>query len=886
VTQTAGPSHKVFRRARIWVALPIAFALGAAAAAFTIHEPIGRGLELRVSDAFRALASLPDETNSPVPVRTMLLAVDDGALRQFGHWPWSWSRMGDLVRLLDDLGAQMTVLDIEFIEEDPPRIVDEIGPDGKPRERVDRTVSHLVESIRTSGNVLVPFSLYIRGRPGEEKSGNASAEVAAQAAAEQASPQPAPVAPVAVPPILERHAVRLAPGSGPGAPGAPALHEAEGFQPMIAPLGQACAGSGYTSILHDEEDGKVRRVPLVVRGGGKVFPHLMLEAAGLWRFGPGYQVRIAEDRFYIESAAGTDSVSVPVGPMAQMELRWPRSLDAFRVSNMVSVIPFVAVLEDRRRYDNIMAQLDNLFPAEGWAATRQPLDDARRTVSRDAAGKAEAAKRIRDLQAQISAIEERLAMNLASAAGEPKIAEADDERSRRIKALAGEPLKFIETYYDKAEGMDTRMARLRERISGRICVVGHYASGMDLHPTPIGNDVPGVTVYPAGIQAILSGMAFRHRGHTEEWFIIILAAGLVATTLHLSTWRGVAATVGLSLAVVAVAALAANQAALLLPVAGPVLGIVMAFAGVTTYRQLTEARGSRWITRAFQQYLSEELLDEIQRDPESLRLGGERREITFLFSDIAGFTTMSENLEPERLVSLLNHYLSAMTNIVKAEKAKLDKYEGDAILALFGAPVLVPDHALRAVRAALGMQAALPGVNDELIRMGLISEGTRLGVRIGCSSGPAIVGNFGSENHTDYTAMGDTVNLGARLEEANRYLGSKILVPEPTAAACGRAILFRRFGPARIRGKNIPAVLYEPLAVEPAPADLRALADAFGRAIGALQAKNLDAAEAALAELLAAHPNDKPALILKERIVGMRAGREAPDEPWNLAKPK
>jgi adenylate cyclase len=407
-----------------------------------------------------------------------------------------------------------------------------------------------------------------------------------------------------------------------------------------------------------------------------------------------------------------------------------------------------------------------------------------------------------------------------------------------------------------------------------------------MHTTPIGNAQPGVTVYPAGIQTILSGVAFSHLLGMPEWAIIILVAGLVVLTLHLSTWRGVAAILTLALLVVAAAAVAANQVAILLPVAGPVLGIVLAFAGVTTYRQLTEARGQRWIASAFQQYLSEELLDEIQRDPESLRLGGERREITFLFSDIAGFTTMSEKLEPERLVSLLNHYLSAMTNIVKAEKAKLDKYEGDAILALFGAPVRVPDHALRAVRAALGMQAALPAVNDDLVRMGLISEGTRLAVRIGCSSGPAIVGNFGSENHTDYTAMGDTVNLGARLEEANRYIGSKILVPEPTAAACGNAILFRRFGPARIRGKNIPAVLYEPLAVEPAPADLKKVADAFGRAIDALQARNLDAAEAALAELLAARPDDKPAQVLKDRIAGMRAGTEAPDEPWNLAKPK
>ena len=887
LTLQPSASQKVFRRAHIWVALPLAFALGAAAAAFTLHEPIGRALELRVSDAFRTLAALPDEAHSPVPVPTVLIAIDDGALRRFGHWPWAWSRLGDIVSLLDELGASQIVLDIEFIEEDPARIVEEIGPDGKPRERIDRTVPHLIESVRAAGNVLVPFSLYIRGRPGEEKTESA------RPAADQAGPAAPPAASLAIPAVLERHALRLVtlPGEK-----VPELHEAEGFQPMVAPLAEACAGSGYTSILHDEEDMKVRRVPLAVRAGDKVFPHLMLESAALWRFGPGYRVRITDERFHIESADGKESVGVPVGPKAQVELRWPRSLETFRDSNIVSAIPFVAALEDRHRYDNLMAQLDNLFPDEGWAAARlaratpwqarRRLDEARREVPADAAAKVAAARRMHDLQAPLAAVEERLAMDLASAAGDPKTAQGPDQRSSRIKTLAGEPFKFLETYYDKTDGMDARMARLRERVAGRICILGHYATGMDLHATPIANDVPGVTVYPIGIQTILSGVAFKHLGRPAEWLISILAAGLVVTTLHISTWRGVGATLLLSLAVVAAAALAASQAALLVPVAGPVLGIVMAFAGVSTYRQLTEASSRRWLTRAFQQYTGAEHVDELLRDPERLRLGGERRQITFLFSDIAGFTTLSEKYEPEKLVRLLNRYLSVMTEIFMAESGALDKYEGDAILAMFGAPIPLPDHALRAVRAALGMHEALPRINRELVEAGLLPPGASLGMRIGCSSGPAIVGNFGSEQRFNYTAMGDTINLGARLEEANRWLGSRILVPEPTAAACGQAVLFRRFGPARIRGKNIPAVLYEPLALEPAPADLKAVADAFGRAIDALQAKNMDAAEAALAELLAVRPDDKPAKVLKDRIAAMRAGHEAPDEPWNLAKPK
>jgi adenylate cyclase len=424
-------------------------------------------------------------------------------------------------------------------------------------------------------------------------------------------------------------------------------------------------------------------------------------------------------------------------------------------------------------------------------------------------------------------------------------------------------------------------------VSGRLCVLGYYASAFDLHTTPIGRDQPGVTVYPAGIRTILSGVAFRHLDRWQEWVVAVLAAWLTAVlTVHLSIKRGVAATIALSAVIVGIAWVFSAKAALLLPVAGPVLAMLVAYAGVATYHELTEASSRRWITRVFEQYTSADRVDEILRDPEQLRLGGMRRDITVLFSDIAGFTPLAERLEPERLVALLNHYLSAMTGMLLAEKATLDKYEGDGILAFFGAPVPMPDHALRAVRAGLAMQAALPRINQELIQMGLLPEGTHLAMRVGCSSGPAIVGNFGSDQRFDYTCMGDAVNLGGRLEEANRWLGTRVLVPAPTREACGEAILFRRLGLAKIRGKAKPLPLYEPLAVEPAPDDLKRVAETFGRAIDALQAGDVAAADAALADLLAARPDDGPAQALKTRIEAVKTDQAAPAEPWNLARPK
>jgi class 3 adenylate cyclase len=862
-----------FRRARLWVALLIAAGLGAAVAAFTNLTTQGRALELRVSDSFRSLASLPDD---PAPVT--VIAIDDAAIQTFGHWPWPWTSLADVIDILNEMGARLVVLDIEFPEEDTPRAVDDVGPDGKAVERVVHTVPRFVESVRKAGNVVIPFSLYVEVATGEAPAGTET-----DAPSEERVQSVAPESCVAVRQVLLPHAVKVSADS------LDRLWTAESFLPMIPPLTGACAGSGYTTFRHDPEDSVVRRVPLLIRGSGtvfpeqQVFPHMMLEAAAMWQFGRGYSVELRENRLVIVSADSKTAIGIPVDERAQLELRWPKSLASL---DQLNVLPLVlSGSESRRRYRAIMCKLDQVWPDEGWVAAARLLEQ---TAARASAtpGDAAAAKELPDLRQRLAAAEEHLTMNLLAAIAETRDRPPGDEQSRRACAVAGKEIPFIEGYVKEAQAERPVQERFRPYVRDRLCIIGRYATGVsDFHATPIGSNQPGVTVYPAGIRTILSGLAFRHLPSGAEWLMTVLTAALVALTVHMQTGRGVAAAVLLSALVIAAAAASAS-AAMLLPVAGPVLAIVVAFAGVSGYRQLTEAAGSRWITRVFEQYGSPELLEELKHDPDKLRLGGERLEITALFSDIAGFTPLSEKLGPEQLVAMLKRYLSAMTDVILAERAALDKYEGDAIIALFGALVRMPDHPLRAVRAALTMHETLPRINDELIKIRLLPEGAGLTVRIGLATGPAIVGNFGSEQRFNYTAMGDTMNLASRLEEANRWLGSRILVPEVTAAACGDKVLFRKFGPARIRGKAQPVIVYEPLAMEPAPADLRALAEAYGRAVDALASRDIAAAESALKDVLAARPDDAPAKALRDRIEAARAGRQPPDEPWNLTKSK
>ncbi|HUU11289.1 MAG TPA: adenylate/guanylate cyclase domain-containing protein [Phycisphaerae bacterium] len=858
---------KAFRHARLWIASLIALSLGSLAATFIEFTEAGLTLKLAVADILRSANPLPDD---PRTARITTIEIDDRALKghpEGGRWPWPRPKQAQVIDAIASLGPRFIVLDIEYSEAEKACVAyrplsHTVEPEPYILKEPDE---HFRESLRRAGNVVVPFSLYFKGRSEDGRPAAAATTVAVE-------------------PYLRRFAARMGPADLGG------LHEAEGISPMIPQLAEVAIGSGYTSVVKDP-DQAVRRVPLLARAGDCVFPHLSLEMAGLWRFGPGYRVALDEGHVTVMSADGSEAVSVPVDARGQVNMRWPRNLEAMD-RDRISVGPVLDLVLARRqraelgqRWRLVMAELDALLPGTGWAQARAALDAAEAGAgakSADTALRDEARQRAEALEKT----EERLVMDLvARAAGDDDLGRRCAEAATKHEALLG---LYHQTRDELAADVEKAADRVRPRIEGRICILGiNITAKTDQHKTPISKSQPGVTIYPAAMRTILSGEAFRRLGPWQDWAVAVLAAWLVGVLgTRLPTGWGIVAAIWLSAAILVTGYVAAGAAAVLLPVTGPVLAVVVAFAGVSGYRQLTEAASRRWVTRAFEQYMSPAVLDELVRDPDLLRLGGARREITVIFSDVAGFTPLSERLDPENLVALLQHYLGTMTAILLAEEATLDKYEGDGILAFIGAPIEATDHALRAVRAAIGMQDAVPRVHDELVAMGLITPEQPLKIRVGCSSGPANVGNFGSEKRFDYTAMGDTVNLGGRLEEANRWLNTRILVPETTRQGCGEAVCFRRLGLARIRGKAQPMPLYEPMALEPAPEKIKAVAEAFGRAIDALQAADLDAAEAALADLLAVDPQDGPAQALRKRMDAVRAGQARPEDPWNLAQPK
>jgi adenylate cyclase len=413
-----------------------------------------------------------------------------------------------------------------------------------------------------------------------------------------------------------------------------------------------------------------------------------------------------------------------------------------------------------------------------------------------------------------------------------------------------------------------------EAFRGAYVIVGTTAPGLlDLKPTPLEPAAPAFGVHAAVLDNLLNGDFLAEAPPALSGALALALAGVVAAAV-------VALPVAAAAGVAAAGAAAAWGALALAWRAGTILDLwlaassaLLALIGAAVYRYRTEGRQRRFIAGAFSRYVSPKVVRQIIADPGRLALGGERREVTLFFSDLQGFTSISEGMSPQQLVAFLNEYTTLMADVIDAADGTIDKYIGDSVMAYWGAPLDQPDHARRAVLAALECQARLVPFCQGLVDRG----GPRLVTRIGINSGPAVVGNMGSRNRFDYTCIGDTVNEASRLEGLNKAYHTLVLASESTWAAAGGAAFGRLVDRVRVKGKVQPVALYEPLAVAGAEtAAQRALAAAYGEAFAAYQQRQFERA-LALAEAILRGADDGPAQVIAERARGFLASPPPPD---------
>ena len=413
-------------------------------------------------------------------------------------------------------------------------------------------------------------------------------------------------------------------------------------------------------------------------------------------------------------------------------------------------------------------------------------------------------------------------------------------------------------------------------FKGKVALIAATAQGTyDLRSSPLDSNVPGGVTHATALEQMISGRLLVRPGWLRVLeLLVLLGLGLGFGWLfaRLSPLGAVAAMFG-GLLLVHALTVGLFVSGYDTVSALPLLQLILMAPTALIFRYLTEEREKRFIRNAFRYYLTPSVMDAVLADPSKLRLGGEKRELTVLFSDVRGFTQFSEQLQPEQLVTLLNRYLTPMTDLVFEHGGTLDKYMGDAIMAFYGAPLEQPDHALRAVKTADSMMRALAILAPQWRSEGLPA----LDIGIGINSGPMVVGNMGSESRFDYTVMGDAVNLGSRLEGTNKVYGTHVILSEETESLVRGQVTTRQLDSVRVKGKHKPVRIYELISIGAPPVEWAEALEDYRRGLSLYRQRAFAQAAACFEKVLERRSGDKPAEIYVRRCQDLQTTPPAPD---------
>jgi adenylate cyclase len=418
------------------------------------------------------------------------------------------------------------------------------------------------------------------------------------------------------------------------------------------------------------------------------------------------------------------------------------------------------------------------------------------------------------------------------------------------------------TYSDVTEGKLPA-----EDFKDKIIYVGITAAGIvsDIRPTAYQKQgYPGVEIHANVTDNILNNN-FMKRGPLEETAnmgMVLMAGvfmGLIFVIMPATvSWVALVGALALMLSYIYTQFAWHGR---WLDVVIPVFTMVGNFVGIVSYRVIFEEREKRKVRGAFGMYVHPGLIGQMLKDPGLLRLGGEEVEMTVMFSDVRGFTSISEKLTPTQLVELLNEYLTAMSDTIMTSWGTVDKYEGDAIMAFWGRPYPQTDHAFRACTACLNQVVQLNELNAKWK-----SEGKQeLNIGIGLNTGPMVVGNMGSTKRFNYTVMGDAVNLGSRLEGQNKEYGTRIIISETTYAQVKDQFVCRELDLIRVKGKNKPVAIFELMATAEDAKKWEPLVQVFSDGLKAYRRGKFGQALEIFEDILSAYPSDGPAKVFARR---------------------
>src|SRR3989339_1487128 len=377
----------------------------------------------------------------------------------------------------------------------------------------------------------------------------------------------------------------------------------------------------------------------------------------------------------------------------------------------------------------------------------------------------------------------------------------DDNGEMLINYAGGfETFKYI-SYYDILEGKIND-----EVLKDKIVLIGYAAAGLgDRHVTPVSPVMPGIETIANNVNAFINSDFISYSSGLFGFLTIIVIGGILAFFLpKLSSWKSTFLVITVFVIWFLISRYYFVEKKVWVEYVPVTFLIFFSYLSITSWRFITEEKEKRWLKKAFGQYLSPLVINEIMKNPDALALGGKRLEMTVLFSDIRGFTTISEASTPEGIVALLNEYLTKMTEIVFKYEGTLDKFIGDAVMAFWNAPIPQKDHTQRAVFCAIEMIEELKKLQEKW----RAEKKPIIDIGIGINRGDMVVGNMGSIERMDYTVIGDNVNLGARLEGLNKEFRTHIIISESAYQIVKDIVKVKPLGTTKVKGKEKPVEIY------------------------------------------------------------------------------
>lgn len=442
-------------------------------------------------------------------------------------------------------------------------------------------------------------------------------------------------------------------------------------------------------------------------------------------------------------------------------------------------------------------------------------------------------------------------------------------RLHEVIGISAADVLFAEDEYELEE--------LSYIFDGMIVLIGEVAEvAHDEFETPMGN-IYGVSIIANSIDTMLKNGPLKPASLVLELFVgfVLLAIFLATRTIQNPLPRN-AISAGVLIAYIILSTLVYVSNGLVLSMNYMIIAMILSIIVINARFYVAEMGQKAMIRDMFGQYLSPKVVEDLVDDPTKLSLGGEEREMTANFSDIAGFSTISENLTPSELVHVLNEYLTEMCNIIIGLEGTVDKFEGDAIIAFWGAPTVQVEHARLACFASIDMNERLVELRDKWVAEGI----PQLKVRMGLNSGPMVVGNMGSVQRMNYTIMGDAVNLAARLEGANKAFGSRMMISESTFKACEADIDARELDTIRVVGKNEPITVYELLnRKNQTSGQIADLAEQYARGLEAYRNMDFAGAKEMFEKCLEIVPDDGPSATFVARCKSFL--QYSPESGWD-----